>query len=152
MDWCQHLLRLSGLFASSEPSLVGFCRIGSSDPQLSLVNEVQLDTILLVTIDNFPPFVLLNSGLLLTNIKLDLDETIVLKATTHSWSYNVRFLGATDFVGAAAVRLNLIGAFDQRRVEASELVFDVIGTHPCKARSTIVAPHGWSSKRGIDAI
>ena len=83
------------------------------------MNEVQFDTSLLVTIDDLSLFVLLNPGLLLTNIKLDLDETVVLEATTHSWRYNIHSLGATNFVGAAAVRLDLVGAFDKRRVEAS---------------------------------
>ena len=62
------------------------------------MNEVQLDTVLLVTIYNLSLLVLLNSGLLLTYIKLDLDETVVLEATTHSWGDNVGFLGTTNFV------------------------------------------------------
>lgn len=28
----------------------------------------------------------------------------------------------------------------------------MVRTHPCEARSTIVAPHWWSSKRRIDAV
>lgn len=112
------MLRLSSLFASSEPLLVGSSETGPSDSQLSLVNEVELDTILLVTIDNLALLIFFNSGLLLTDIKLDLDETIVLQATTYGRGDNKRSLGATDFVKAATIWLNLIGAFDKRKVEA----------------------------------
>ena len=62
------------------------------------MNEIQLNTVLVVTIDNLSLLVLLDPGLLLTGIKLDLDETVVLEATTDSWGDHIGFLGATDFV------------------------------------------------------
>ena len=52
----------------------------------------------MVTIDDLSLLVLLDSGLLITNIKLDFDESVILEATTHSWGDNIGLFGATDFV------------------------------------------------------
>ena len=62
------------------------------------MNKVQLDTILMIAIDNLSLLVLLDSGLLFADIKLDLDETVVLESTTHSWGDNMSPFGATELV------------------------------------------------------
>ena len=72
----------------------------------------------MITIDNLSLLVLLDPGFLFTDIQLNLDETVVLEATADSWSDNIGFFGATDFVRAAAVWLNLAGAFEKRNIKA----------------------------------
>ena len=52
----------------------------------------------MVTVDDLSLLVLLDPGLLITDIKLDLDESVVLEATTYSWGDNIGLFGTTDFV------------------------------------------------------